>query len=92
MARRMSAAAIRDAAEIYRGLPAEERERLKRRGQEALLAWRAGYASFGPRKKRAGRDAAFLDDQSDIPGLDVVAIFDLEQDCSRNSKLLTLRL
>ena len=80
VARRMSASGIREAAEIYRQLPQDERDRLQQRGKDALMAWRSGYASFGPRKKRGGIDAGLVEGHTDIPGLDAVAVFDLEQD------------
>ena len=88
----MTAAGIREAAEIYRQLPQEERERLRQRGREALMAWQSGYASFGPRKKRGGRDAGLLEGHTDIPGLDVVAVFDLEQDTGLHSDVFFYRL
>lgn len=88
----MSASRIREAAAIYRQLPQQERDRLRQRGMEALTAFRVGFRGFGARKPRVGRERGLFEEQADIPGLDVVAVFDLYEDIGFGLVLLYCRL
>ena len=78
---RMTGSQIQQAADVYRNLDPDEKSRFWERGQQALMAWRNGYASFGQRNRARQAQAGLPAGLGDGFEVNAIAVRDFQQDC-----------